>query len=93
MASVSVGDALSSFLKSSRWKARIDEIRVKGEWEKIMGNTIAKYTRDVSLKDGVLYISTDVAPLKQELQFGKAQIVANINEHFKEQGVKDVVIR
>ncbi len=93
MASVSVGDALSSFLKSSRWKARIDEIRVKGEWEKIMGNTIAKYTRDVSLKDGVLHISTDVAPLKQELQFGKAQIVANINEYFKEQVVKDVVIR
>lgn len=93
MASISVGDALSGFLKSARWKARIDEIRLKGEWEKIMGNTIAKYTRDVSLKEGILYISSDVAPLKQELQFGKAQIIANINEHFKEQIVKEVVIR
>ena len=93
MASISVGDALSGFLKSSRWKARIDEIRIKGEWEKIMGNTISKYTREVSLKEGILYITTDVAPLKQELQFGKAQIIANINEHFKEQMVKDVVIR
>lgn len=93
MASISVGDALSNFLKSSRWKARIDEIRVKGEWEKIMGNTIAKYTREVSLKDGVLYIATDVAPLKQELQFGKTQIINNVNEYFKELVVKDVVIR
>lgn len=93
MASISVGDALNGFLKSARWKARIDEIRLKGEWEKIMGNTIAKYTRDISLKEGILYISSDVAPLKQELQFGKAQIIANINEHFKEQIVKEVVIR
>lgn len=93
MASISIGDALSSFLKSARWTTKIHEIRLQREWEKIMGVTIAKYTRDVKLKDGVLIIATDVAPLKQELQFGKQQIVNNINEYFKEQVVKEVVIK
>ncbi len=93
MASISVGDALSNFLKSAQWTTRIHEIRIQREWSKIMGATIAKYTRDVKLKDGVLIISTDVAPLKQELQFGKEQIINNVNEYFGEKVVKEVVIR
>jgi predicted nucleic acid-binding Zn ribbon protein len=93
MASSSIGDALSSFLKSARWKARIDEMRIQGEWEKIMGATIAKYTREVKLREGVLIIATDVGPLKQELQFGKQQIINNVNEYFKEKVVNEVVIK
>ena len=93
MASMSIGDALSSFLKSARWQTKINEIRIQGEWEKIMGATIARYTRSVQLKDGVLVITTDVAPLKQELQFGKQQIINNVNEYFKEKVVTDVVIK
>jgi predicted nucleic acid-binding Zn ribbon protein len=93
MASMSIGDALSSFLKSAQWTNKIHEIRIQREWSKIMGETIGKYTRDVKLKDGVLIISTDVAPLKQELQFGKEQIINNINEYFSEKVVKEVVIK
>lgn len=89
---ISIGDSLNSFLKSARWQTKINEIRIKTEWEKIMGATIARYTREVKLKDGVLIISTDVAPLKQELQFGKDQIIKNVNEYFKDIVVKEVVI-
>ena len=93
MATISIGDALSSFLKSARWQNKINEIRIQREWEKIMGATIARYTRDVQLREGTLIITTDVAPLKQELQFGKQQIINNVNEYFKDTVVKDVVVK
>jgi len=93
MAMLSIGDSLNSFLKSAKWQTRINEIRIRNEWSKIMGATIARYTRDVKLKDGVLLIATDVAPLKQELQFGKEQIIQNVNDYFKDKVVKEVVIR
>ena len=89
---LSIGDSLNSFLKSARWQTKINEIRIKTEWEKIIGTTIARYTREVKLKEGVLIISTDVAPLKQELQFGKEQIIKNVNDYFKDKVVKEVVI-
>ena len=92
MAMLSIGDSLNSFLKSARWQTKINEIRIKTEWEKIIGTTIARYTREVKLKEGVLIISTDVAPLKQELQFGKEQIIKNVNDYFKDKVVKEVVI-
>ena len=93
MAFISVGDALQTFLKSAKWQSRIDEIRLREKWEDIMGKTIAKYTREVHLKDGILSIATDVAPLKQELQLGKAQIIKNINDYFKTEVVRSVVLR
>ncbi|WP_118951689.1 DUF721 domain-containing protein [Taibaiella helva] len=93
MATVSIGEALSSFLKSARWQSRINEIRIQREWGKIMGATIARYTRNVQLREGVLVIATDVAPLKQELQFGKQQVINNINEYFGEKVVTDVVVK
>lgn len=93
MASIRIGDALSSFLKSARWQDKIYEIRLQNEWERIMGKTIARYTQEVKLKEGVLIIATQVAPLKQELQMGKQNIMANINEYFNDKVVKEIIIR
>lgn len=93
MAFTSIGDALQDFLKNAKWQSRIDEIRLKEKWEEIMGKTIAKYTRAIQLRNGILYIGTDVASLKQELQLGKAQIIKNINDYFKTEMIKSVVVR
>lgn len=93
MAFQSIGDSIQAFLKSAKWQNRINEIRLKECWEEIMGKTIAKYTRDVYLKETTLYISTDIAPLKQELQNSKDQIKKNINDFFKMTVVTNVIIR
>ncbi|MFT4061531.1 MAG: DUF721 domain-containing protein [Edaphocola sp.] len=93
MAASSIGEALNAFLKSARWQQKINEIRMQREWEKIMGATIARYTREVKLKESTLVIATDVAALKQELLYGKEQIIRNVNEYFKETVVREVVIK
>ena len=88
-----IGDALNAFLQNARWLPKIQERRVQTEWEVIVGKTIAKYTRNIKLNNGILSVATDVAVLKQELQFGKAQLIERINEHFGTQVVKEIVIR
>jgi predicted nucleic acid-binding Zn ribbon protein len=93
MASTSIGEALQQFFKSARWESKMNELRLQSHWEEIMGKTIAKYTRNVYLKENVLYITTDVAPLKHELQVGKEQLIHNINTFFHFELVKSVVIR
>lgn len=88
-----IGTLLQEFLKSAQWQTRINEIRLKDSWDEIMGKTISKYTKDVVLKGTTLYISTDIAPLKHELQMSKEQIMNNINDFFKMKVVTTVVIR
>jgi predicted nucleic acid-binding Zn ribbon protein len=93
MGSYSIGEALNLLLEKSHWKPKVLELRMREEWETIVGKTIAKYTRNVNLLGSVLTIYTDVAPLKQELLLGKEQLIARINEHFNERVVTEIVIR
>ena len=88
-----IGKILQEVFKREKWDQRIDQIRLDEHWEKIMGATIAKYTYNVYLQKGVLFINTDLAPLKNELSFGKEQIIKNINDYFKQPLINKVVIR
>lgn len=93
MGSYSIGEALNLLLEKSNWKPKVIEVRMRDEWEAIVGKTISKYTRNIYLKDNVLTIYTDVAPLKQELLLGREQLAANINEYFKENVVGTIIVK
>jgi predicted nucleic acid-binding Zn ribbon protein len=93
MAEYSLGEALQQFLKSSRLKGGVQALQVQEAWEKIMGKTISKYTEKIEIREGVLFISTQVAPLKNELLFQKEQIIQRVNEALGDKVIKEVVIR
>lgn len=93
MGQYSIGEALNLLLEKSKWKHRVLELRMRQEWEQMMGKTIAKYTRDVSLKDKKLTIYTDIAALKQELTLGKEQLINKINAYFEETVVVDILVK
>ncbi len=93
MGSYSIGEALSLLLEKSKWKHKVCELRMQQEWEQIVGKTIAKYTRNVTLNGQTLTIYTDVAALKQELYFGSQQLVDRINQYFEERVITDIIIK
>jgi predicted nucleic acid-binding Zn ribbon protein len=88
-----MGDALREFMDKSRMKPRLTEVRIRENWEQIMGKTISRYTEGIQLIDGKLLISTNVAPLKQELSYSKDKIIKLVNEMLGEPVVREVVIR
>jgi hypothetical protein len=93
MGEYSMGDALQKFLQNSRLKGDIQALQLDSIWEKLMGKTIAKYTDNIKIINRTLYITTHVAPLKQELQFQKETIKLRVNEALKSNEIKEVVIQ
>jgi predicted nucleic acid-binding Zn ribbon protein len=89
---ISLGDALKKFLAKSRFKYNIQAFQIEDHWEKVMGQTIAKFTDKLEIRDGTLFIQTEVAPLKTELVFQKSLIIERINESVGEKMIRDVVI-
>jgi hypothetical protein len=57
-----------------------------------MVKTIARYTEKINIHGHTLYISTTVAPLKQELNYQKEKIIQRVNEALGERVIKEVVI-
>jgi hypothetical protein len=93
MGEISLQDAIQQFLQKSRLKSGIQALRIEEIWEQIMGKTIAKYTDKIQIINHTLYITSSVAPLKNELLYQKETIIQRINEALGEKVVKEVVIK
>ncbi len=74
-------------------KPRMMEVRIQENWEQMMGKTIARYTENIQLFDAKLIITTNVAPLKQELNYAKDKIIKLVNEMLGEPAVREVIIK
>ena len=58
-----------------------------------MGKTIARYTDKLRIINRTLFITTSVAPLKQELLYQKEKIKLRVNEALGEKVIENIVIQ
>ena len=93
MSELSIGDALKEFLKKSKLKPGIQALQIEELWEKLMGKTISRYTENLKIINRTLFITTNVAPLKQELLYQKEKIKLRVNEALGEKLIDEVVIK
>ena len=71
----------------------VQALQIEDAWEKIMGKTIARYTDKIQIINSTLFITTNVAPLKNELLYQKEKIIERVNEALGEKVIKEVVIK
>lgn len=93
MGEYSIGEAIQKFLDQSHIKGSIQALQVEDVWEQIMGKTIARYTDNIKIIDKTLFITTSVAPLKQELVFQREKIKLRVNEALGQNVISEVVIK
>ena len=93
MGEISLQDAIQQFLQKSKLKSGIQALRIEDVWEEVMGKTIAKYTDKIQIINATLFITTTVAPLKNELLYQKEKIIERVNEALGEKTIKEVVIK
>ena len=88
-----MAEALQQFLNKSKLKTGVQAMQIEDVWEKIMGKTVAKYTDKLQIVGNTLFVSTVVAPLKNELLYQKEKIIELVNKELGEKVIKEVVIR
>jgi hypothetical protein len=93
MGEYSIGDAIKKFLDQSRIKSGIQALQIEDVWEEIMGKTIARYTDKLHIINDTLFITTQVAPLRQELIFQKEKIIQRVNEALGQKLISKIVVQ
>lgn len=93
MGEMSLQEAMQQFLKNSKLKTYMQAMQIEDVWEQIMGKTVAKYTDKIQIIGSTLFITTSVAPLKNELTYQKETIIQRVNEALGEKVIKEVVIK
>lgn len=87
-----IGDVLKKMVNENRWKEKLNRVKVSEVYAKVMGETVVRYTRHVTLRKDTLVLLIDSSPLKQELSFAKSKIIKLMNEEIGENVIKNVTI-
>ena len=92
MGEYSIGEAMQQFLNGSRLKGDIHALQIEELWEELMGKMIARYTEKLQIIGDKLIITTNVAPLKNELIYQREKIRQRVNEAMKQKLINEVII-
>ena len=93
MGQYSLNEAMKQFLAGSRIKGGIQALQIEAVWEEIMGKTVARYTDKLQIIGDKLIISTQVAPLKNELKYQREKIRQRVNEALGQKVINEVIIQ
>ncbi|MEM6523033.1 MAG: DUF721 domain-containing protein [Bacteroidota bacterium] len=86
-----VGEALDEMMRTYQLKPRFDEMQVVSRWEELMGRMIASKTGKIFVKNDILTVEINSAPLKHELTMSKTKVKQRIEEEFGPGIIKDIL--
>lgn len=90
---VSLGDAISDWLRLSGHGARLEDANAEAAWRDVMGEAVSRKTRFLRVRDGVLTVELDSGPMKEEFLMARTRIQTLMNEHLGREAIRQVVIR
>ena len=87
-----LGNAIEKMLNSFKIKRKFDEASLIASWEGLMGKTIANHTKRIFIRDKVLFVEIDSAPLKHEMSMSKSRIIAIFDKEFGSGVIEELVL-
>ena len=86
----SVKDAIDAMLDSYKLRGKFDQSKLINSWESMMGKPISRRTEKMFIKEKVLFVKLNSAPLRQELTISKSKVLEIIHRHFDKDLVVDI---
>lgn len=65
--------------------------RAMALWPSVVGNTISKATKPMSVEHGRIYVEVISSAWRQEIHFHKRSIIDNLNARLKKRIIKDII--
>jgi predicted nucleic acid-binding Zn ribbon protein len=84
-----ITEAIVGFLRESGLEQQVLEVQMEEIWPSVMGETVAKLTRSVEVKNGVLFVKVSSAALKTQLFENRFELVRKLNEAVGAEIIKD----
>ncbi len=89
-----IGEVLRDFFEENReLRQKILQIRVQRAWNEVLGPSIAQYTRQVYVRDRVLFVSLTSSVLRNELSYCQDRLVKSLNDYAKASVIDRIVLR
>ena len=91
--SEAVGELIRQFLRQQGLESPLNEYRLIQGWEHVMGPVIARYTKDLAIRNQTLYVQLTSPVLRQELHMQRRELAVRLNAYVGAQVLADIVFR
>ena len=88
-----IGKLIQQFLRQESLESPLNEQRLLDAWPQILGPAIASYTKELYIRNQILYVHLTSAALRQELMMGRDLLVRNLNEQVGAQVIVNIIFR
>ncbi len=89
----SLSEVLRDYVKGTSIERKLKEVDVVQSWEELLGQTIAHYTKNVSMKSKILYVEISSSVVKNELFMMREEIRRKLNEKAGEELVEKIIFK
>lgn len=89
----SIKQAIQGLLKAYGLDQKLNEVKLVGLWEKVMGKMIAKHTQNIYVKNKCLFVKLDSAALKHELSYAKSKIIKMMNDEVGVEVIQEIILQ
>lgn len=86
-----LGDVIRELIETYRLEGRLNEVKVIDSWEQVVGEMIAKHTRDIYIKQGKLFAKIDSPALRNELGYSRTDIRDRLNKAAGADTINEVI--
>ena len=88
-----VGELIKAFYEEHKGPGYLDELKILKGWSGVVGPFIAQYTKDLYLRNGVLFARITSDSLRNELGFSKTLLLKHLNDIVGHEVVTDIVFQ
>ncbi len=89
----SLSEVLKEYIEQNRIEQKLKEVDVVQGWENLLGKTIANYTRNIYIRNKILYVELSSSVVKNELFMMREEIVRRINENAGREVISKIIFK
>lgn len=83
-------EVLDRWMKAYGFEDRAKQLEIVEAWPELMGTAVAHRTKEISIRNNILYLKMDSSVMRDELSHGKQVIIQRINEFAGKEIIRDV---
>jgi predicted nucleic acid-binding Zn ribbon protein len=89
----SIGTLIRKYLREEGLETPLNEQRLLESWKEAVGPLINSYTKELFIRNQILYVALTSAALREELMMGRKQLVRKLNERVGATVITNIILR
>ena len=88
-----VGGVIRQYLREMGLETPLNEHRLIMAWDKVLGPSVSRYTKEIRIYNQVLFVTITSAALRNELMMRRTELVARLNTEVGAQVITQIVLK